>query len=61
MAITKTKFLEYTRCPRYPFLAKINQEILAKPMSYEEYQKEQEKVELKELLDAMFETDENGL
>ena len=48
MAITKTKFLEYTRCPRYPFLAKINQEILAKPMSYEEYQKEQEKVELKE-------------
>ena len=60
MALTKTKFLEYTRCPKYVHLEKINEDILQKKMTYQEYQEEEKKLKLQELFGAMFESDNNG-
>ena len=60
MALTKTKFLEYTRCPKYVHLEKINEDILQKKMTYQEYQEEEKKLKLQELFSAMFESDSNG-
>lgn len=60
MALTKTKFLEYTRCPKYVHLEKINEDILQKKMTYQEYQEEEKKLKLQELFGAMFESDSNG-
>ena len=60
MALTKTKFLEYTRCPKYVHLEKINEDILQKKMIYQEYQEEEKKLKLQELISAMFESDSNG-
>ena len=61
MAITKTKFLEYTRCPRYPFLANLNYEILKGNITTEELEQERQNDHLKELLASMIEVDENGI
>ena len=55
MAITKTKFLEYSRCPRYLALEKIEKDKLNADVSYEEYQKEELKAKIEELSDSMFE------
>lgn len=60
MALTKTKFLEYTRCPRYIFLEKVKKSFLDEIPSFEEYFIEEKKSNLKELMDAMIEVDEEG-
>ena len=55
MAITKTKFVEYTRCDRYVFLEDIRREFLQNPISYQEYKEQEEAMQLQEIRDAMFE------
>lgn len=60
MAITKTNFIEYTRCRRYPALENIRQEKLDSKMTIEEYKKEEENEEVRELLNSMFEMNEDG-
>ena len=55
MAITKTLFVEYTRCDRYVALENIHREVLKNPISYEEYKKQEEMTQLKEIMEAMFE------
>ncbi len=58
MAITKTKFINYIRCPRYVSLDDIKKEKLDSIVSIEEYKKEEEAYKIAELLGSMF--DENG-
>lgn len=63
MAITKTDFINYTRCPRYAALDEIHQEKLDADITYEEYKVQEEKDMVKELLSGMFEDEsyENDL
>lgn len=58
MAITKTKFINYSRCPRYVALDDLKKEKLDSMISIEEYKKEEELEHITELLGGMF--DENG-
>ena len=60
MALTKTKFLEYTRCPRYIFLEKVKESALEEVCSTQEYFEEEKRSKLKELMDAMIEVDDDG-
>ena len=60
MALTKTKFLEYTRCPRYIFLEKVKESALEEVCSAKEYFEEEKRSKLKELMDAMIEVDDEG-
>ena len=41
MAITKTKFINYIRCPRYVALDNLKKEKLDSIVTYEEYKKEE--------------------
>ena len=56
MAITKTDFIEFTRCPRYIFLENLKENFLLQDMSYEEYKEKEDQNNLKELLDAMIDS-----
>ena len=56
MAITKTNFINYTRCRRYSALENIRKDKLDSKMTIEEYMKENEKEEYRELLESMFES-----
>ena len=58
MAISKTKFINYIRCPRYVSLDNLKTEKLDSMISIEEYKKEEEENQIIELLGCMF--DENG-
>ena len=58
MAITKTDFINYTRCRRYPALENIRKEKLESKVSVEEYIKEEKNERIKEMLTMLFETDE---
>ncbi len=60
MALTKTKFLEYTRCPKYIFLEKIKEKALKEVPSRQEYFEEEKNTQIKELMDAMIEVDQEG-
>ncbi len=60
MAITKTNFIEYTRCRRYPALESIRKDKLDSKMTIEEYKKEEENNNIKEILDSMFEMNDDG-
>ena len=60
MAITKTNFIEYTRCRRFPALENIREEKLDSKMTIEEYKKEEERENVKELLSNMFEMNDDG-
>lgn len=60
MAITKTDFLEFSRCPRYVALERMNQDRLDADVSYEDYKQREYQLALEELLASMFEEDENG-
>lgn len=57
MAITKTDFINYTRCSRYASLEEVRKEKLDADISYEEYKNQDEKEILKELLHGMYEDD----
>ena len=54
MAVTKTDFINYTRCRRYVALEEIRHEKLDADISYEEYKKQEDQDILKELLSGMF-------
>lgn len=59
MAVTKTDFINYTRCPRYVTLEAIKQDRLDADISLDDY-KEQEKVaQISEIIGSIIETDEN--
>lgn len=57
MAITKTDFINYTRCKRYPALENIRKEKLSSNLSVEEYIKEENNEKLKEIMYMIFDTD----
>ena len=60
MAITKTNFIDYTRCRRYSALENIRKDKLDSKMTIEEYMAENEKEEYRELLGSMFESTDEG-
>lgn len=60
MAITKTDFINYTRCRRYPALEEIHNDKLSSDMSLEEYLKQEENDKYKEMLGTMFEISDDG-
>lgn len=53
MAITKTKFINYTRCPRFVALDDLKEEILNSDVSLKEYKQEELEEQTKELLGMM--------
>lgn len=57
MAITKTDFIEYSRCPRFAALEEVRKEKLDADITYKEYKNQEEKDILKELLMGMYEDD----
>ena len=57
MAITKTNFINYSRCPRYAALEEIKSEKLDADITYKEYKQEEESEQLKEILGSIFEDD----
>lgn len=60
MAITKTNFINYTRCRRYGALESIHKDKLDSNMTLEEYLKEEENEKYKEMLGTMFESNDEG-
>ena len=60
MAITKTNFINFTRCKRYASLEELHNEKLSSDLSIEEYLKEEQEEEKKDLLGSMFEAMEEG-
>lgn len=53
MAVTKTKFINYTRCNNYVKFEKINDCDLEKDITYEEYQEEEKQEQIKEVLEEL--------
>lgn len=60
MAITKTNFINYSRCRRYVALQEVKKERLNADVSYEEYKKEELESQIKELLLGMYSETEEG-
>lgn len=58
MAITKTDFINYTRCKRYASLEEIRKEKISSDMTIEEYKKSEEDERIKELVGSMFESND---
>ena len=61
MAITKTKFINYARCPRYVALDDLKKEKLDSMVKLEDYKKEEEEEHIMELLGNMFDGEGNDL
>jgi hypothetical protein len=61
MAITKTKFINFIRCPRYVALDDLKKERLESNVSLEEYKSEEQEAYLQELLDDMYDEEDNDL
>ena len=61
MAITKTKFINYSRCPRYVALDDLKKEKLDSMISIDKYKKEEEFEHIAELLSGMFDDEGNDL
>src|SRR5574344_834948 len=57
MAITKTNFVNYSRCPRYAALNEVKKEKLDADVSFKDYAKEELNIQISEMLDSMY--DEN--
>lgn len=60
MAITKTDFLEFSRCSRYVALEKVRKDRLDADVSYNDYKQKEYRENLEELLSSMYEEDEDG-
>lgn len=58
MAITKTEFVNYTRCPRYAALEEVKKEKFDADITYDEYKKGEDINIYQELLENMFADDE---
>lgn len=61
MAITKTKFINYSKCPRYVALDKVKHEKLDAEINYKEYLKEEKALKLNELVSHMYDEDDEDL
>lgn len=61
MAVTKTNFINYSRCPRYVALDDLKLEKLDSMVSLEEYRKEEEEEYIHEILGDMYDEDDNDL
>ncbi len=59
MAISKTRFLNYSRCPRYVALEGVKKEALSGELSYALYKEEEYQNEISELYQAMIDVDED--
>ena len=59
MAITKTNFINFSRCPRYVALSEIKKDKLNADITYEEYLEEELEYKLKDVLSNMYEEDED--
>jgi len=59
VAITKTNFINFTRCKRYAALEELHNDKITSNMTIDEYIKEEEKDKYKELLFGMFESSED--
>lgn len=53
MAVTKTKFINYTRCKRFVSLEDINYSDLKNDITYEEYKEEEKQEQIKEMFDEV--------
>ena len=60
MAITKTKFIQLMRCPRYAGLENLNAKDLTSKMTFAEYKQEEQVFELQELLETLSESSSNS-
>ena len=60
MAISKTDFINYTRCPRYVALENVYKEKLEAEISYDEYKEKEYFDQLNELVGQMYEEGEDG-
>ncbi len=60
MAITKTNFINYTRCPRYASLEEIKKDRLEADISYSDYKNEEYENKVQEIVDSMYETNEES-
>ena len=61
MTITKTNFINYTRCDRYVSLEELKNDVLNSEKSLEDYLKDEEKSQYKEIASTMFRSDKDGL
>lgn len=61
MAITKTNFINYSRCPRYCALDDLKKEKLESNVSLADYKKEEEQEYISEILSSMYDEDDNDL
>ena len=57
MAITKTDFINYTRCRRYTSLEEIRKEKLDADITYKDYKKSEKQEHLEEILSSIFDDD----
>ena len=57
MPITKTNFINYSRCARYAALDNIKKEKLLSDISYDDYIEEENLAHIEEMLGNMFEID----
>lgn len=57
MAVSKTDFINYSKCKRYVALEEIKKEKLEADISYEKYLADEYDLKLKELLSSMYEED----
>lgn len=60
MAITKTNFINYTRCKRYGALECIHKDKLDSDMTIEEYMEEEQNEQLEVILSSMYELTDSG-
>ncbi|MEG0794756.1 MAG: DUF2779 domain-containing protein [Bacilli bacterium] len=58
MAVTKTDFINFTRCSRYVALEEVRVEKLDADISYDEYKVREEKEDIGDLLKSMYEDEE---
>ena len=58
MAITKTNFMNFTRCRRYASLDEIKKNRLDADISYKEYKNQELEAQLEEMVESMYEIDE---
>ncbi len=60
MAISKTDFINYSRCPRYAFLDKVKKDKLEADISIDEYKSQERNEYIEEMLGTMYEVDDEG-
>ena len=60
MAITKTDFINFTRCSNYSLYEEIKKEKFDCDITYEEYKAQETREQLTELIGGMFDVDADG-